>query len=245
MAILSKSQIASLVTKDIEDFKARLERCEAADRILISPFQDSSLGPTSYDLHIGEQYISLIGEPHVKQIGERSLRIEPRESFTIVSQEYVGLPYNIAGMIFAKVSWLERGLSQISSYIHPGFHGHLAETLTNTTDHPLEIAPGSAFCQIVFCEVPQGTFDERYISGRIGQTVDKIMERLMAPHSNPRRGVPLKVIPPERKTVGGFVRYLLGERFIEGGEADIQRLSESPRWKIVSRQGGEGRRELR
>lgn len=53
-------------------------------------------------------------------------------------------------------------------------------------------------------------------------------------------------LPQRRpKTVGGFVRYLFGERFIEGSEADIQRLSESPRWKILSKESREERRELK
>lgn len=246
MTIFSMSKIASLVTSDIEDFKVRLEKGEPVDRILISPFEHASLGPTSYDLHLGEQYISLLGKPCVKQIGERPLRIEPRESFTIVSREYIGLPYDKAGIIFAKVSWLERGLSQISSYIHPGFHGRLSETLTNTTDHPLEIDPGSAFCQIVFFEVPEAKPNERYRGRRLGQTVDSIMESLTAPHANPRSAeamIPserrLRVMPPERKTISGFLRFLLGERHIECSEADLKRIAQSARWEILGREAEE------
>lgn len=175
MTILSRSKIAPLVTEDIEGFKVPLERGELASRILISPFDQRHLGPTSYDLHIGEQYVSLTGKPTLKDVAAgRTLRIEPGESVTLVSREYIGLPQNIAGMVFSKVSWLERGLSQISTYIHPGFYGHLMETLMNVSSKVVELDYGSAFCQLIFLEVADAKADERYTGERRGQTVDDL-----------------------------------------------------------------------
>lgn len=202
MTILSKSQVSAAITENFKEFEPALQ--QGPPKILIRPFSPSCLGPSSYDLHLGDRYISFLGEPRIKDVGNQPIRIEPRETFTVVSEEYVGLPRNVAGMVFAKVSWLERGLSQISSYVHPGFQGHLAETLTNMTDRPLKVDPGAAFCQIVFLEVPAGVGSEVYVGERVGQTVDLIMERLAAPHPNPRFAT------NGRKTARGFVKYLLG-----------------------------------
>ncbi len=175
MTILSKSKIASFVTQDIEGFKASLESGEMVEKILISPFQHKNLGATSYDLCIGDKYVSLTGRPKLKDISVgQTLRIEPGETVTLVSREYIGLPQNIAGMVFSKVSWLERGLSQISTYIHPGFYGHLMETLVNASSKVVELEYGSPFCQMVFLEVADAKGDERYLGERRGQTVDDL-----------------------------------------------------------------------
>jgi len=191
VSILSRSKILSLVNEDIESFRTKLERGEVPSNILISPFEARSLGPTSYDLHIGEQYVSLTAKPGLRDIGQgRKLVVEPGEAVTLVSKEYIGLPQNIAGMVFSKVSWLERGLSQISTYVHPGFYGPLRETLVNQSNRTVELDHGSAFCQIVFLDVPEAKADERYIGSRRNQKPEELEKIRWGP--NPRvleRGV--------------------------------------------------------
>lgn len=227
MMILSKSKIASFITHDIERFKASLG--QGATQILISPFDYASLGPAAYDLHLGPKYILLKGTPVIKEVGEGPVRIEPSESFTVVSKEFIGLPHNLAGMVSARVSWLERGLSPISSFVHPGFFGHLAETLVNLTDKSLEIDADTTFCQIVFFEIAEARVDERYQGERLGKTVEQVMERLVAAHSNPR--FVDQVTLPGQKSFGGFLKYfLLGERYVPS-EAEAKRLARSPRWR--------------
>jgi len=189
MSILSRSRILSLVTEDIESFRTKLERGEVPSNILISPFEARSLGPTSYDLHIGERYVSLTAsltaEPGLRDIGPgRKLVIEAGEAVTLVSKEYIGLPQNIAGMVFSKVSWLEQGLSQISTYVHPGFYGPLRETLVNQSNMTVELDHGSGFCQIVFLDVPEAKADERYVGSRRNQKPEEIEKILWGP--NPR-----------------------------------------------------------
>lgn len=188
MSILSRSKILSLVTEDIENFRTKLERGEVPSNILISPFEARSLGPTSYDLHIGERYVSLTAKtakPGLSDIGPgRKLVIEPGEAVTLVSKEYIGLPQNTAGMVFSKVSWLERGLSQISTYVHPGFYGPLRETLVNQSNKTVELDHGSAFCQIVFLDVPEAKADERYVGSRRNQKPEELEKIHWGP--NPR-----------------------------------------------------------
>lgn len=185
MSILSRSKILSLVTEDIESFRTKLERGEVPSNILISPFEARSLGPTSYDLHIGERYVSLTAKPGLSDIGPgRKLVIEPGEAVTLVSKEYIGLPQNTAGMVFSKVSWLERGLSQISTYVHPGFYGPLRETLMNQSNKTVELDHGSAFCQIVFLDVPEAKADERYVGSRRNQRPEELEKIRWGP--NPR-----------------------------------------------------------
>jgi len=188
MSILSRSKILSLVIQDKESFIATLERGEVPSNILISPFEAKSLGPTSYDLHIGERYISLTAataEPGLRDIGRgRKLVIEPGEAVTLVSKEYIGLPQNIAGMVFSRVSLLEIGLSQITSYVHPGFYGPLRETLVNQSNITRELDYGSAFCQIVFLEVAEARPDERYVGSRRDKKAEELEKILWG--ANPR-----------------------------------------------------------
>ena len=197
MSILSRSKILSLVTEDVESFRNKLERGEVPSNILISPFEARSLGPTSYDLHIGERYVSLTAEePGLSDIGPgRKLVIEPGEAVTLVSKEYIGLPQNIAGMVFSKVSWLERGLSQISTYVHPGFYGPLRETLVNQSNMTVELDHGSGFCQIVFLDVPEAKADERYVGSRRNQKPEELEKIPWGP--NPRlleRGIKEEIV---------------------------------------------------
>ncbi|GAJ12741.1 unnamed protein product, partial [marine sediment metagenome] len=197
MSILSRSKILSLVTQDVESFRNKLERGEVPSNILISPFEARSLGPTSYDLHIGERYVSLTAEePGLRDIGPgRKLVVEPGEAITLVSKEYIGLPQNIAGMVFSKVSWLERGLSQISTYVHPGFYGPLRETLVNQSNMTVELDHGSGFCQIVFLDVPEAKADERYVGNRRNQKPEELEKIPWGP--NPRlleRGIKEEIV---------------------------------------------------
>jgi len=219
MDILLKSKIIPIVTENIEEFKAQLAGGEAVNKILISPFQEANFEGASYDLHMGKQFISLIGEPRISQISEQLLRIKEGESLILESQEYIGLPYNIAGMTFGRVSWSEQGLLLNSAYVHPGFHGHLIGIVTNIADCPIEIDPGTAFCHIVFVGVAGGKFEERYTGDRRGQTIEMIMNKLTEP----------PVIPKERKTFPGFLRYLFGEHRIKSTEAEAKRFTNSGR----------------
>ena len=87
-------------------------------------------------------------------------------------------------MVFSKVSWLERGLSQISTYVHPGFYGPLRETLVNQSNKTVELDHGSAFCQIVFLDVPEAKADERYMGNRRNQKPEELEKIRWGP--NPR-----------------------------------------------------------
>lgn len=183
MSILSRSKIASLVSEDIEGFKSSLEKGEEVNKILISPFQYKNLGASSYDLTIGSKYVSLKGKPSLYSLSPgETLKIKPGETITLVSREYIGLPENISATVFGKVSWLEKGLSQISTYVHPGFYGHLIETMTNMTDKTVELNFGSPFCQLVFTEVEGATKEERYMGKRRGQT-EEDLKRVAGPQN--------------------------------------------------------------
>lgn len=185
MSILSRSKIASMVTSDVEEFKASLDKGEDVGKILICPFELESLGPTSYDLHIGSDHVFLGRRLKQKHLDEgQKLTIEPGQAVTLVSLEYIGLPSNIAATVFSKVSWLERGLSQISTYVHPGFYGHLTESLMNVSNKRVSLDYGSPFCQIIFNEVPGAKSNERYTGPRRGQTGRNL--KRMIEERNPR-----------------------------------------------------------
>ena len=179
MSVLSKSKVRALITKDKATFKAALDKGEPIEEILIDPFDEERLGPTSYDLKLGNYYVILGGRLKPREVKERKpLKILPRQAVTVVCRECIGLPYNVAGVIFSKVTWLESGLSQISSYVHPGFGGQPYVTLVNQGERSVCLKFGEEFCQIVFFEVKDAKPDERYMGKRCWQT-DKDLQRVI------------------------------------------------------------------
>jgi len=111
---------------------------------------------TSYDLRLGREY-----RDH-RDIGKRDLpdggrlTLHPGAAVIIETEEVVHLPASLLGCVVPKVTLLQRGLSNTSSKVDPGYSGPLLITLFNHGKETVTLARGMPFCSIFFMRVEEG-----------------------------------------------------------------------------------------
>lgn len=187
---LSESILRSMVTENIEGFIKELEKEEEIPKkILITPFLAEDLQPASYDIHLGEEYISHMTGKREKIDPKTKLIIKPGETVTITSLEYVGLPQNITALITSRTHTVLEGVSQMSTHIDPGFHGKLFQTLTNFGAKDIKLHYKEPIAHLTFFRVNGAAPQKRYKGPRLGQKnleEDKIIKKMMEePRGNP------------------------------------------------------------
>ncbi len=162
-AALSESTIRSMVTEDINWFVEQIEKEERIpDKILISPFIPEGLEPASYDIHLGEKYLShMTGKIENLREGDK-LIIKPGETVNIESLEYIGLPQDITALITSRTDLVMKGLSQMSTHIDPGFHGKLFQTLVNLSNRDIMLNYGDPIAHVTFFKVSGAKPQLRY-----------------------------------------------------------------------------------
>jgi len=143
--------------------------------LVIEPFEpETSLGPDSYDLHLGGEYISfesvwklesvdlaaqagrnfLTGEiglcvNHVDNLPVLVLR--PGQVVIAHLHEYVKIPDDLVGYIDGKSKWARLGLQIASAgLVHVSWEGYPVLELVNLGNLPLKLTEGLAICQIFF-----------------------------------------------------------------------------------------------
>lgn len=145
-------EIKNKITDDIDHWLNEYKK-DDFDKILINPLPDFSQNDlVSIDLHIGNE-INYPTEIMKKKIDEDGLFLESGETVNLITQDYIGLPRNIAGFVMPKLSCTIQGLSHISTRVDPGFHGKLVETISNLDKTKIKIIPGNSFCSLIFFEV--------------------------------------------------------------------------------------------
>ena len=134
---------------------------------ILTPYQESSVNPASYDLSLsGVQSINFKNE-HIDDNLERDGEIEvlPGESFLAATVEIINLPNNITGEIVNKSSTGRKGLFLASSgWIDPGFRGQLTVAMKNETLKPLTLKYGQRLWQLIFaeCEEVESVYKGHY-----------------------------------------------------------------------------------
>lgn len=163
MILSDKSLVERLIEdrEQIEEVKAWWERGEwekVGNKILIYPFDSKNLGPCSYDLTVGEEYISLRNPENTRPLEkEQPFDVGPGETVLILTEEYICLPQNIMGMIVPRASWIAEGTSLCATRIDPTWYGKLLIGFTNMGKNPINLCRGDRFCTCYF----QETFETR------------------------------------------------------------------------------------
>jgi len=118
--------------------------------LIITPFNDDNLGTCSYDLSIGEQYISLRhhDEPQTLSDGQ-ALILEPNETVLVLTREYVALPRDIVGVVVPRARYIAQGLALQATRVDATWFGKLAVALTNQSKEKRKIHYGRAFCTLM------------------------------------------------------------------------------------------------
>jgi deoxycytidine triphosphate deaminase len=126
-------------------------------RILIHPFDRNMVGPFSYDLTIGDEakLLRTGEEKNVKE--EKKLRIDPGDTVLVLTQEYVGLPEKISGIVEPRARLLFDGLIVFASKVDPTWHGKLAITIKNNSNTTQTLSYGEQFCTLIFNELDKPT----------------------------------------------------------------------------------------
>lgn len=118
--------------------------------LIISPFNEDHLGTCSYDLSVGEEYLSLRHHDEPQKLAEgQALTIEPNETVLILSREYVALPRDVAGLVVPRARYISQGLALQATRIDASWYGKLIVALTNYSREKRKIHYGRAFCTMI------------------------------------------------------------------------------------------------
>ena len=127
----------------------------------ISPWAPHLLGPCSYDLTLGGEFLIPrlnhvsdvvdTGTDYEPVIGER-LVLHSGQTVLGTTIEKVEIPLDLCGILDGKSSWARRGLAvhSTASMIQPGFHGRITLELTNTNRKPVLLRLGDRVAQLRF-----------------------------------------------------------------------------------------------
>jgi dCTP deaminase len=141
MTVLSDSQIKKYVK----------------EKRLIEPFDESLLGPATYDLRVGRRALKSLRReesPLLNLEEEKVLQIGTGEFVEIMTMEKVRLPKNLCGRIGIRSYFTRKGLvSFVGPQVDPGFEGNLIISLFNTGPRPIVVKYGEPFCTIEFHEL--------------------------------------------------------------------------------------------
>ncbi len=146
----------------------------------IQTFCDEQVNPASYDMLLGDEFISFGVKPIPGAVNHprSGVIIDPRkgipkdlqtkhkcDEFILkpggfilgVTDDWVGLPDNIVARIEGKSSLGRLGLAVhiTAGYIDPGFKGHITLELANFSPHPIRLFAGMRIAQLQFSKMSQ------------------------------------------------------------------------------------------
>jgi dCTP deaminase len=171
-----------------------------AGRIVIDPYDDACIQPSSIDLHVDRAfrvfrnnrypYIDVMKEQpdltEIVQVDEgESFILHPGEFVLGSTLERVGLPDDLVARLEGKSSLGRLGLliHSTAGYVDPGWDGFLTLELSNVANLPITIYPGMKIGQISFfrlttpADVPYGSKGMRSkYQGQRGPTASRFFE---------------------------------------------------------------------
>jgi dCTP deaminase len=172
----------------------------AAGRIVIDPFDERCVQPSSVDLHVDAEfrvfqnnrypYIDVRKEqPDLTELVEvregEPFILHPGEFVLGSTVERVAIPDDMVARLEGKSSLGRLGLliHSTAGYVDPGWDGYLTLELSNVANLPITIYPGMKIGQISFfmlttpAEVPYGsTSTKSKYQGQRGPTASRFFE---------------------------------------------------------------------
>ena len=177
-----------------------LREAIASGRIVVDPFDDASVQPSSVDLHVDRQfrvfansrypYIDVRREmPDLTEMVEvaddEAFILHPGEFVLGSTIERVALPDDLVARLEGKSSLGRLGLliHSTAGYVDPGWDGYLTLELSNVANLPITIYPEMKIGQISFfrlstpAEVPYGALGTKSkYQGQRGPTASRFFE---------------------------------------------------------------------
>jgi dCTP deaminase len=156
----------------------------AAGRIVIEPFSDACVQPSSVDLHLDNYFRVFrnhtMGMIDVKQnleeltelleaSDEQPFILHPGEFVLGSTSERVALPTDLVGRLEGKSSLGRLGLliHSTAGFVDAGWDGQLTLELSNVANLPITLYPGMKIGQISFMRMTTPA-DNPYGSGQLG-----------------------------------------------------------------------------
>jgi deoxycytidine triphosphate deaminase len=157
--ILSDKALKDRIIQDTKVIKQAREWWRKGDwanignKLVIDPFETSQLGVCTYDLTVGEEYLSLRDPDNPKPLKEgEKFKIGPSETVLILTEEYTCLPQNMMAMSVPRARWIFEGTCIHSSRVEPTWYGKLLIGFTNLAKNPVFLTRGETFCTCYFIE---------------------------------------------------------------------------------------------
>lgn len=133
-------------------------------KIKIEPYDESSVNPNSYDLHLGDNFQLSKQNGGINPYDQRTVEkafyektsselwIQPGEFILGRTEEKITLPADIVGSVEGKSSLARLGLSihQTGGWIDAGFSGTITLELHNCSPNMVLLSAGMPIAQIVF-----------------------------------------------------------------------------------------------
>ena len=172
----------------------------AAGHIVVDPFDDACVQPSSIDLHVDKQFrvfqnnrypfIDVKAEqPDLTELievkGGEPFILHPGEFVLGSTAERVAIPDDMVARLEGKSSLGRLGLliHSTAGYVDPGWDGYLTLELSNVANLPITIYPGMKIGQISFfmlstpAEVPYGsTSTKSKYQNQRGPTASRFFE---------------------------------------------------------------------
>lgn len=156
----------------------------AAGRIVVDPFDEASLQPSSIDLRVdryfrvfrnhSERVIDVkVNQEHLTELVEivedQPLILHPGEFVLGATLERVALADDLVGRLEGKSSLGRLGLliHTTAGFVDPGFNGFLTLELSNVANLPITVYPGMKIGQISFLRMTSPA-DHPYGSSVLG-----------------------------------------------------------------------------
>lgn len=148
------------------DIREKIKKKE----LVIKPFDDGCVQPSSVDLHLGGEFLVFESHAHslidirkgvnglMKKImikANESLIIHPREFVLGTTTEWVKLPHDLVARLDGKSSLGRVGLviHATAGYVDSGFAGQLTLEISNLANLPIAVYKGMKICQISFMQM--------------------------------------------------------------------------------------------
>lgn len=158
---------------------------------LVEPFDEDSLQPASYDVHLSPYFVDPFDRTDLVDARSKGyFDLKPHKLWLGETSEWFDIPVGFAARVEGRSSWGRLGLMThlTAGFVDPGFRGTITLELYNVTDRTLRLPVTSGrgaigtgiepIAQVCFMELMhrcERPYDVRgHYSGQVGPTPSKL-----------------------------------------------------------------------
>lgn len=125
---------------------------------LIIDYEPSNIGPSSYELRMGNCYYDLTeGDKLIQLQPSQDVIIKPGHLVVLITKEKLNIPHNTLGRVISKGSLFSIGLTPACTNADPGFSGNLGIVTQNISDKYIVIPQSESIAKIDFSSLESAT----------------------------------------------------------------------------------------